>query len=447
MKTWSIAHLATVAASFQDADSQLRIAAAAAEDGPAMVAVTVRDDAPDSRPDIVWSNPAARALLGPDGADAQDVLSAELVFGAAAPQAPQHWLDVVAELARDGDEEWHTAALAQPLLLGRQVRVRVTPVPQSSLLLVWFRPVTEEAAAAEEAMADAEYRFKVLSESAPIGIVVSDAGVRLAYVNAAFAAISGLERDALSGTGWLSTVSPEDLPVLTAAVNEVLTGADADLTVRMHSVDAGIRWVRLRLTPVVTRTRAAGFVGTAEDITARRERESQLSYQASHDTLTGLANRRRLMEVLTDDYQSARRQDRDIAVLFCDLDGFKNINDQHGHDAGDRVLIEVANRLSATARDSDIVARLAGDEFVVVLRHIGCMAEAEAAARRQLSALTRPIHIGQEPVTLAASIGIAVRGDHESASALLRAADERMYNAKRNGGGLATGRVTTGGPA
>jgi diguanylate cyclase len=122
-------------------------------------------------------------------------------------------------------------------------------------------------------------------------------------------------------------------------------------------------------------------------------------------------------------------------VLFCDLDGFKQINDTLGHEAGDRVLIEVAQRLSTTARDHDLVARIAGDEFVVLIREIGSYHDAEAAASRQLAALKSPIVVAGTSVVVSASIGVAMARDYESAAELLRAADRGMYEAKRAGRG------------
>jgi len=138
---------------------------------------------------------------------------------------------------------------------------------------------------------------------------------------------------------------------------------------------------------------------------------------------------------------SRRSRDRGAAVLFCDLDGFKEINDTLGHDAGDRVLIEVGQRLSSTARDHDLVARMAGDEFVVMIREIDGIADAEAAAGRLLQSLTAAIRVGGRPLHISASIGIAMARDHDNATTLLQAADRGMYEAKRAGGGLYRGGV------
>lgn len=414
----------------------------AAESGPAVVAVTLAQPHGRSRVEVVWANPAARDLLG-GSLESMPHLDPPWRTPLEDVEAPPHWTKVVSGLITNPPvdaDAWHTARVDWPLVVGTRVRLRLRPAADASSYLVWLRPADDDVAVAEEAAADADYRFRALGENAPIGIVLSEVGARLGFANQAFAAISGVEISALLGTGWLSTVVAEDMPSLLESIDEVLAGETADLTLRMHSLVGPSRWVRLRLAPVMTRQRAAGFVGTAEDITARREWEAQLSHQASHDALTGLINRRRLMEVLTDLFDStsrSRRNDRDIALLFCDLDGFKEINDQFGHDAGDRVLIEVAHRLTTAARDHDMVARLAGDEFVLLLRQISGVREAEAAAARQLAALTRPIQVGRARVEIKASLGIAMGRDHTTAASLLRAADAGMYEVKRAGGGIA----------
>ena len=130
-----------------------------------------------------------------------------------------------------------------------------------------------------------------------------------------------------------------------------------------------------------------------------------------------------------------RGHDRDFAVLFLDLDGFKSVNDTFGHDVGDRALIEVARRMQRVARETDLLARVAGDEFVVVLRNIYTETEAEAAARRHLEALRAPLRLGRNEVTLSASIGVALPSGFDTPEALLTAADRVMYEAKSAGHG------------
>ena len=168
------------------------------------------------------------------------------------------------------------------------------------------------------------------------------------------------------------------------------------------------------------------------DLTTRVSLESELRHRAFHDELTGLANRA-LFHSRLEELRSGRSKNRRIAVLTLDVDGFKAVNDAHGHGAGDAVLAEVAARLVAGARSGDLPARMGGDEFAVLLEGAG-PAEARAVAERLLDAIRRPISIGPREAWITASIGVAVDGgDALSSDELLRHADIAAYEAKADG--------------
>jgi len=388
---------------------------------------------------LAWVNPAAAELLA-DSAGGLVGRQVECIGDVQRRDDPDDWRPVVADLVRRRGGQ---AAAGVRRADHRRTRVwlRVTPMDRGPLdVPVWHVQLTstsDELACAREAVIEAEHRFEALARRAPIGIFVSEVGLRLGYVNEAMAEMVGRATMALLGTGWLDLVHPSDRPALFETVERVLGGSPADLTLRIISTADSQRWVHVRLAPVTTPRRSAGFIGTMEDVTARRAWEEQLAYRASHDALTGLANRRRLIEALSRLIEGHRLNDRQFAVLFCDLDGFKAVNDTLGHDTGDRVLIEVARRLTGSARDHDLVARVAGDEFVVVLRSIADRSEAEACARRQLSALDAPFYISGRDVALSASLGVAFPTVGDNPESLLRAADRVMYQAKARGpGGL-----------
>jgi diguanylate cyclase (GGDEF)-like protein/PAS domain S-box-containing protein len=181
----------------------------------------------------------------------------------------------------------------------------------------------------------------------------------------------------------------------------------------------------------------AGLVAVNRDVTTQRHEE----HRAMHDPLTGLPNRRRLNSALYDAFARACRTHLTLAVLFIDLDGFKEINDTHGHAAGDEVLKATAQRLIAVLRNRDTVGRLGGDEFVVILEEAGNVGAVEAVARRVCDGLAEPVDIGETHVSVLASIGVAVAVDPEageqvSAESLLEAADQAMYVAKRERTGI-----------
>ena len=163
-----------------------------------------------------------------------------------------------------------------------------------------------------------------------------------------------------------------------------------------------------------------------------REREQ---YLATHDSLTGLPNRALFYDRLAQAAASARRYGTTLAILFVDLDGFKGVNDELGHEAGDGFLREVARRLAGLVRKSDTVARIGGDEFTVILSQIGKPEDAARVARNMLERLAVPIRVSGGERTLHASIGLSIHpGDGERADTLVRNADTAMYAAKRAGG-------------
>ncbi|MGO9499762.1 MAG: EAL domain-containing protein [Solirubrobacteraceae bacterium] len=168
-----------------------------------------------------------------------------------------------------------------------------------------------------------------------------------------------------------------------------------------------------------------------------RARQEELQHQAHHDSLTGLANRSLFYERAGASLAVAQREDREVALLLIDLDGFKDINDGLGHDHGDRLLVEIGSRLLRAVREGDIVARLGGDEFAVALTSRVSRQSALAAARRIAAALGAPIVLGGIEVSIGASIGIALFPDHgASTEVLLRHADAAMYEAKRDHSGI-----------
>jgi diguanylate cyclase (GGDEF)-like protein/PAS domain S-box-containing protein len=177
------------------------------------------------------------------------------------------------------------------------------------------------------------------------------------------------------------------------------------------------------------------FVAVVTDITDKKRAEQELLYLANYDTLTGLPNRGLLGERLSRAVVRARRQETRVAVLFLDLDRFKDINDSLGHSAGDRILKAAAARLLATVREIDTVARLGGDEFTVVLEDLTDVVGAEEMAARIISAFAEPLDVdGRRETVISPSIGVALFPDHGSAPTdLLKFADTAMYGAKARG--------------
>lgn len=179
------------------------------------------------------------------------------------------------------------------------------------------------------------------------------------------------------------------------------------------------------------------FVGVMRDITLRKESEERLSRLAQYDVLTGLPNRALFMDRLSAAIARTKRSGSAIVLMFIDLDGFKGVNDAFGHQGGDELLIQVAERLSSVVRKSDTVARLAGDEFTVILENLANPEEdARVIAEKIVNAIRAPFPIGGQSASVTASVGLAIHDAHEGdieVSELLQHADERMYAAKQGG--------------
>lgn len=196
--------------------------------------------------------------------------------------------------------------------------------------------------------------------------------------------------------------------------------------------------------------RFTGYRGVGRDITEIVEARARIAALAYNDALTGLTNRTGLAPALEHAVQLARRYGRKLALVFLDLDGFKQINDAQGHDAGDQVLVEIGGRLRGCLRASDLVARLGGDEFVVLLEELHDPGQAAAVARKLLAEIARPCTLPDgTPAQVSASVGVSILPDDaDDARDLMRHADAAMYVAKQEGKNcyrLFTGRAASGG--
>jgi diguanylate cyclase (GGDEF)-like protein/PAS domain S-box-containing protein len=194
-------------------------------------------------------------------------------------------------------------------------------------------------------------------------------------------------------------------------------------------------WISISGEPVFDSSRIfMGYRGVGKDITERKLDEERIQFLANHDALTSLPNRAMFGDVLSRAIQSAKRYQRSFAVLFIDLDRFKNINDTLGHDSGDKLLQEMGKRLTKTMRTSDVVARLGGDEFVVLVQEITESKQVAPVARKVLSALVQPVTIQGQECRVTASIGICMfPSEAQDEVSLMKNADIAMYRAKEDG--------------
>ncbi|MCJ7662083.1 MAG: diguanylate cyclase [Anaerolineales bacterium] len=194
-------------------------------------------------------------------------------------------------------------------------------------------------------------------------------------------------------------------------------------------------WISATKAPIKDEQgKVIGLVGVSTDITERKIAAKRLQHLATHDPLTGLPNRVLLFDRLNHAMALAKRNETYVALLFIDLDGFKNINDEHGHEKGDFVLQELANRLQERARESDTIGRLSGDEFIYILENISGDVHPSKVAERLLSSIRKPFNLNGDEVYLTASIGVSIfPEDGDDPHDLLRNADIAMYRKKESG--------------
>jgi diguanylate cyclase (GGDEF)-like protein len=224
--------------------------------------------------------------------------------------------------------------------------------------------------------------------------------------------------------------------VLAAWRHSLETGRAYDVEHRMRWADGEYRWVHTRAYPRLDRQGAVvGWYGATEDINERKLAEQRLGWLATHDSLTGLGNRLHFRNQLETELDLAGDSQR-VALLLLDLDGFKQVNDAHGHDAGDALLIETARRLRDVVGRRGLVSRLGGDEFTVIIPRVKSEGWLNDTLERLLRELAQPVVAGGVLLHTRASIGVAVYPeDDASVSQLLKDADLALYAAKSRGRG------------
>jgi diguanylate cyclase (GGDEF)-like protein/PAS domain S-box-containing protein len=279
-----------------------------------------------------------------------------------------------------------------------------------------------------EVATDNDECFRSLVHHSPVITMLLDANGIVGSVSGAFARILGHDPELVIGTQLSEWAVPGHRARLHAALDEAAhtrgtVNADATLRHRDGEREIPLEFnvVNLLDDPVV-----AGLVVSAFDVTVLREAQASLHHLATHDVLTGLANRSLLVDRIGEALARSRA-DVPVTLFFIDLDRFKPVNDLIGHEAGDRLLIEVAERLRSITRSTDTVGRLGGDEFVVISEGIEDVAEAQTLARRLEAVVSQPVVLGAGPTQVFASVGFA-RSDNESTSeSLLAEADGAMY--------------------
>jgi two-component system, chemotaxis family, CheB/CheR fusion protein len=267
------------------------------------------------------------------------------------------------------------------------------------------------------------------------GVAVFDLSEHLVYANPVYAAMHGAVDGELEGrhVSWFVDLSPE---MKAQRRRDQAAGIEVTRQELMpRNVAAGEATVQVTVSALRDDEGARiGQVVCILDVTARKALETRMERAAWHDPLTGLPNRALLFDRLERALTASRRTGRLVATLFIDLDMFKDVNDAHGHDIGDQLLLQASERLMECVRESDTLARLGGDEFVAVLLDVDDVDQGHSTAVRMLDWLSTPFVIGDLILTVTASIGIATASSGRPREVLL-AADSAMYEAKSAGRG------------
>jgi diguanylate cyclase (GGDEF)-like protein/PAS domain S-box-containing protein len=310
----------------------------------------------------------------------------------------------------------------------RWLELNTAAIPGGTTMHVSARDITDRVEA-RRIIEESEQRFRSLFEHNTDAVFAFDLVGRFTMVNPATEVLTGYSAEELFGSSFSMLLHPADLERTAAHFDRAAAGEAQEYGTRVLHRSGDERDLDVTNTPIMVDGEIVGVFGVAKDVTDRRRLERELGHQATHDALTGLANRFQLELAIE---AAATGPDPDRTLLFIDLDRFKLVNDSLGHRTGDEVLVVAVARLRRGVRGSDLLARWAGDEFCVLLSAGTTPETALTIAERLRALLAEPFHVAGREVRLSASIGVA-RSDGGSGERLVQIADQAMYAAKRAG--------------
>jgi diguanylate cyclase (GGDEF)-like protein/PAS domain S-box-containing protein len=292
---------------------------------------------------------------------------------------------------------------------------------------------------AESALRKSEERFELAMRGANDGVYDWNLQSNEIYYSPRWKEMLGYEDKELPNdfTTWERLIDDKDRKRSWAMLKEYMDGKRDNFHIEFKMRHKDGHWVDILSRAFLVRDaegKAIRTVGTHVDITEKKRQEAHILKQAHYDGLTGLPNRFLAMDRLTQLLKETSRDHQMIAVLFLDLDGFKRVNDTLGHETGDRLLVQAADRLKSAVRDDDSVCRLGGDEFVVMLRNLSDLTDAKAVASSLIAQFRNPFSLDDRELIVTTSIGISIYpSDGVTPTELLRNADTAMYHSKEQG--------------
>ena len=279
-----------------------------------------------------------------------------------------------------------------------------------------------------------EQRYRSIFEYHPDAVFSFRLDGTIDSVNVAGAQLLGAEVEELIGTNCCDLVTENYVDAVEEHLRIVSQGIPQQYDLSIRNLKGEYSHIRMTNIPIVVMDELVGIYGLAKDITENKMNEEKIKFLAYHDPLTGLSNRLSFEESLSQSVMEAQQDNSMFAVMFIDLDRFKNINDTLGHDIGDQLLRSVAQRLQHCVRQQDVIARQGGDEFTLIIRKITSNDEAASVANRILDSLSQPHYIKGHEIIATPSIGIALYPhDDLTPVTLMKKADIAMYQVKANG--------------
>ena len=276
--------------------------------------------------------------------------------------------------------------------------------------------------------------YRVLAENSSAFVTLADANGILRWASPSATTLLGWSIDGAVGRATIEFLHPDDIPKLMAARARMTEEAPFTICCRVLDAQGAYRWFDLSIKPVFDEDGTLVARVTAyQDVQSRVEMETELDRRARIDQLTGLVNRSEALSRIERVTSHPPRTGASTALLFCDIDSFKDVNDSFGHAAGDEVLRVVSERIRGCIRSDDLAARIGGDELLVLLSGVHSIGEAECIAEKIRLSVEAPIAFGTATIAVSLSIGVTLTLDGESTDALIARADQAMYRAKTEG--------------
>lgn len=331
----------------------------------------------------------------------------------------------------------------RPLALDRypyqnEVRGSVTfadvrAIRVGDMLVLNWRDVTDRYAA-DVALAASEEQYRLLAENSSDVVLRLNKGV-VGWISPSITDMLGWSQNDLLDKHLDELILPEDLNKFLECQLTISHEEHLHVTrFRMLAKDKSYHWVEIRAKRYINASGEwDGAVASFHTIDAQVAAEQSLERRARHDELTGLLNRNDMLDRLSAISSHSLRTGHEIAVMFCDVDAFKSVNDTRGHATGDQVLRTIATRIEGSVRSGDLIARIGGDEFLVILDGVHDLSEAINIAEKLRRRVAKPIHIPDGPITTTLSIGVTLAKPGENVDGLVARADRAMYKAKESG--------------